>query len=111
MNKKKFNSDEMKLQPVSNEEVQQIINENPSGAAYGCGSGSGSGSGCGDGSYDIDVPPGKVSGKDTSPGKIVSQGGNVLFNEKVYISATVSFSLEISGRSLTPRMSVGLSVL
>lgn len=45
MNKKKFNSDEMKLQPVSNEEVRQILNGSPMGAAYGCGSGSGSGDG------------------------------------------------------------------
>lgn len=49
MNKKKLNKD-MNLLPVSNEEVQQILNENPTESMYGCGSGSGSGCGCGCGS-------------------------------------------------------------
>lgn len=39
MKEKKLKAGEVKLQPVSNEEVQQILNGNPMGAVYGCGCG------------------------------------------------------------------------
>lgn len=48
MKQEKLKANEVKLQPVSNEEVQQILNGDSKGMAYGCGSGSGCG--CGEGS-------------------------------------------------------------
>ena len=95
-----------KLEPVSEELVNKIINEGANPASYGCGSGSGCGCGCGSGSG-CGCGSGSGSGDDTHDETIMynfpnqtiynfDQGTNLTITGRVYCKCRLTSSSLLS---------------
>ena len=104
------NMTKKKLEPVSEELVNKIINEGANSASYGCGSGSGCGCGCGSGSgcgCGCGCGSGSGSGDDTHNESITyyfpnqtiynfDQGTNLTITGRVYCSCILTSSSLLS---------------